>query len=219
MELKNVNRQLLFPPAVWMIEYDNYQGVNQGILDEMSRVDWEEEHRRSGRAGEAHDRYLEDIFITTELVPSAEAILSAFVHGCEQIAEESEWDLVNNEIRVSDLWAHVTPPGKNTQRHHHLPDHLSCSYYVRTPEDCGNLRLLDDRKYRIGEPDSATPNALTGHWVDVPAREGLMVIFPSWLSHQVGENRSDEPRVSLSMNAALLPKGSPYGVRPQGVNS
>jgi uncharacterized protein (TIGR02466 family) len=219
VELKNVNRQLLFPTAVWMIEYDNYQGVNQGILDEMSRVDWEAEHRRSGRAGEAHDRYLEDIFITTELVPSAEAILSAFVHGCEQIAEESEWDLVSNEIRVSDLWAHVTPPGKNTQRHHHLPDHLSCAYYVRTPEDCGNLRLLDDRKYRIGEPDSATPNALTGHWVDVPAREGLMVIFPSWLSHQVGENRSDEPRVSLSMNAALLPKGSPYGVRPQGVNS
>ncbi len=216
MEIKNVNRQLLFPTAVWMIEYDNYQGVNQGILDEMGRVDWEAEHQRSGRAAEARDRYLEDIFITTELVPSAAAIVSAFVHGCEQIAEESEWDLVNNEIRVSDLWAHVTPPGKNTQRHHHLPDHLSCSYYVRTPKDCGNLRLLDDRKYRIGEPDSATPNALTGHWVDVPAREGLMVIFPSWLSHQVGENRSGEPRVSLSMNAALLPKGSPYGMRLQG---
>ncbi len=81
MELRNVNRQLLFPTAVWMIEYDNYQGVNQGILDEMSRVDWEAEHRRSGRAEEAHDRYLEDIFITTELVPSATAILSAFVHG------------------------------------------------------------------------------------------------------------------------------------------
>ena len=116
MELRNVNRQLLFPTAVWMIEYDNYQGVN----------------------------------------------------------------------------------------------------YVRTPQDCGNLRLLDDRKYRIGEPDSATANALTGHWVDVPAREGLMVIFPSWLSHQVGENRSSEPRVSLSMNAALRPKGSPYGMRLQG---
>ncbi len=34
MELKNVNRQLLFPTAVWMIEYDNYQSVNQGILDD-----------------------------------------------------------------------------------------------------------------------------------------------------------------------------------------
>ena len=216
MELKNVNRQLLFPTAVWMVEYDNYQDVNQGILDEMSRVDWEAEHQRSGRAAEAHDRYGEDIFVTTELVPSAAAVLSAFIHGCAQIAEESEWDLINNEFRISDLWAHVTPPGKNTQRHHHLPDHLSCAYYLRTPEGCGNLRLMDDRKYRIGEPKSATPNALTGHWVDVPAREGLMAIFPSWLSHQVGENRSGEPRVSLSMNAALLPKGSPYGMRPQG---
>jgi hypothetical protein len=105
-----------------MIEHDNYQSVNQGILDEMGRVDWQAEHRRSGRAEEANDRYLEDIFITTELVPSSEAILSAFVHGCEQIAEESEWDLVNNEIRVSDLWAHVTPRSKNTQRHPQRPD-------------------------------------------------------------------------------------------------
>lgn len=216
MEVKNVNRQLLFPTAVWFVEYENYQEINQGILDEMKRVDWEAEHARSGRTAEAHARYLEDIFITTELVPSSSAIFSAFVYNCERIAEESEWDLVNNEIRVSDLWAHVTPPGKNTQCHHHLPDHLSCAYYVRTPPDCGNLRLLDDRKYRLGEPDSATTSAITGHWMEVPAKEGLMVIFPSWLNHQVGENLSGEPRVSVSMNAALLPKNSPFGIRPQG---
>jgi len=157
---------------------------------------------------------MEDIFITTELVPSAAAIFSAFVYNCERIAEESQWDLTSNEIRVSDLWAHVTPPGRNTQCHHHLPDHLSCAYYVKTPQDCGNLRLLDDRKYRIGEPDSTTPNAMTGHWMEVPAKEGLMVIFPSWLNHQVSENRANEARVSLSMNAALLPKNSPFGMRP-----
>ena len=214
MEVKNVNRQLLFPTTVWTIEYDDYQVVNQAIVDEMSRVDWEAEHARSGRTGEVRNRYLEDIFITTELVPSSAAILSAFVYNCERIAEECEWDLVNSEIRVSDLWAHVTPPGKNTQGHHHMPDHLSCAYYVRTPEGCGNLCLLDDRKYRFAEPASATPNALTSHTAYFPAKEGLMVIFPSWVTHQVEENRSSEPRVSLSMNAALFQKNSPYGMRP-----
>ena len=214
MEVRNVNRQLLFPTAIWMVEFNDYEAINRGILDEMARVDWEAEHARSGRAAEVRDRYQEDVFITPELVPSVSAVLSAFVYCCERIAEESEWDLRNNEIRVSDLWAHVTPPGRNTQSHHHLPDHLSCAYYVRTPDDCGNLRLLDDRKYRIGEPISATPNALTGHWMDIPAKEGLMVIFPSWVSHQVGENRAGEARVSISMNAALLPKDSPHGMRP-----
>lgn len=214
MEIKNVNRELLFPTPIWMVEHDDYQSVNQGIVDEMSRVDWEVEHEKSGRTAEVQNRYMEDIFITTALVPSAAAVLSAFVFNCERIAEECEWDLDGREIRVSDLWAHVTPPGKNTQRHHHLPDHLSCAYYVRTPENCGNLRLLDDRKYRFAEPDHTTTNAITAQTVDIPAKEGLMVIFPSWLSHQVGENRSGEPRVSLSMNAALLPKDSPYGMRP-----
>lgn len=216
MEVKNVNRHLLFPTAVWMVEYDHYQAINQGILDEMSRVDWEAEHARSGRMAEVRDRYLEDIFITTELVPSAGAILSAFVYNCERIAEESQWDLTSNEIRVSDLWAHVTPPGRNTQCHHHMPDQLSCAYYVRTPQNCGNLRLLDDRKCRFIEPNPTTPTVMSAQWMDVPVKEGLMVIFPSWLNHQVGENLSSEPRVSLSMNAALLPRNSPFGMRPQG---
>ena len=214
MEIKNVNRELLFPASVWFVEYEGYQSVNEAILDEMGRVDWHAEHQKSGRVKEVHDRYLEDVFITTALVPSAAPILEAFVYNCERIAEEFKWDLVDHEIRISDLWAHVTPPGKNTQAHHHFPDHLSCAYYVRTPENCGNLRLIDDRKYRVSEPDSGATDAVTGQWVEVPAKEGLMVIFPSWLSHQVGENLSNEPRVSISMNAALLPKSAPYGVRP-----
>jgi hypothetical protein len=42
---------------------------------------------------------VEDIFITTERVPSAAAKLSAFVYGCWRIAEDSQWDLHSNEIR------------------------------------------------------------------------------------------------------------------------
>ena len=212
MEIKNVNRQLLFPVPIWLVEHADFDSVNQAILDEMSRIDWQAEHEKSGRMDEVRGRYMEDVFITTELVPSSMTIVQAFVHSCERIAEELEWDLVNHEVRVSDLWAHVTPPGKNTQPHHHFPDHLSCAYYVRTPEACGNLRLTDDRRYRVLEPKSRTSNAITGRFVEIPATEGLMVIFPSWLSHQVGENQSNESRVSLSMNAALVPKGSAYGM-------
>lgn len=213
MEIKNVNRQLLFPTLVWLVEYGNFESVNRGILDEMSRVDWKSEHERSGRMNEVRGRFMEDVFITPTLVPSAAAIVEAFINSCEHIAEELDWDLANHEIRVSDLWAHVTPPGKSTQQHHHFPDHLSCAYYVRAPEACGNLRLLDDRKCRVLEPHSGTNDAVMAKFVEIPATEGLMVIFPSWLSHQVGENQSNESRVSISMNAALVPKGSAYGMR------
>jgi ectoine hydroxylase-related dioxygenase (phytanoyl-CoA dioxygenase family) len=37
----------------------------------------------------------------------------------------------------------------------------------------------------------------------------MMVIFPSWVSHAVEQNRSSQERVSLSMNATLVPKSEP----------
>lgn len=209
MRLKSVNCELLFPTAVWVVEYEDFQPVNEGILAEMEHVDWASEHRRRGLESLVEDRYDEDIFITLDLVPSARAIVDAFTYNCNQIAREAGWELEENEIRVTDVWAHMTPPGRSTQLHHHMPDHLSCAYYVRTPEGCGNLRLLDDRKHRTIEPRAATPAPANRQWAEIRAREGLMVIFPSWVSHQVGENRSGETRVSLSMNAVLVPRGIP----------
>ena len=39
-----------------------------------------------------------------------------------------------------------------------------------------------------------------------------MIIFPAWVSHQVRENRSQTERMSLSMNAKLMPidKSQPW---------
>jgi hypothetical protein len=35
------------------------------------------------------------------------------------------------------------------------------------------------------------------------AREGTMIVFPSWLPHKVPRNNSDRNRVSISFNAVL----------------
>ena len=207
MKLKNVDCRHVFAVAVWLVEYEDFAAVNDAIVAEMARVDWDKEHRRRGLENEVERRHGEDVFITVEQVPSARAIVDAFSYNCNQIAREAGWDLEHNEIRVTDLWAHLTPPGRSTQSHHHMPDHLSCAYYVRTPPDCGNLRLDDDRKHRTLEPAAANAGPTTSKFVEIAAREGLMVIFPAWMSHQVGENRSAERRVSLSMNASLIPRG------------
>jgi uncharacterized protein (TIGR02466 family) len=97
-----------------------------------------------------------------------------------------DWDLEHNEIRVLELWAHITAPGKVTQTHDHAPSHLSCACYITTPQGCGELHFEEDRKQRASEP--ASPNLRQD--VAVQPKEGRMVIFPGWLSHYVSENRS-----------------------------
>lgn len=199
MRLKSVDSDMLFPTPIWYAEYEDYKNVNDAILEEISKVDWDAQHANWGLAETVEERHYEDTFLTLELVPSVSAIVEAFGKHCAEIARVLEWDVKANDLYITELWAHITPPGKNTQTHDHFPAHLSCAYWLRTPEGCGNLRFLDDRKHRMLEPKKSIT-------VEVPAKEGNMVIFPAWMSHYVEENRATETRVSISMNAKLKPK-------------
>jgi uncharacterized protein (TIGR02466 family) len=149
MKIKSVECESVFPTPFWYVEYEDYEEINQAILAEIARVDWSSEHAQRGLQYEVENRHHEDIFITPESVPSSVAIINAFGHHCLEIARVLAWDLENNELRITDLWAHVTLPGKNTQTHHHAPAQLSCAYYVKAAAGCGNLRFIDDRKHRI----------------------------------------------------------------------
>lgn len=205
MKIKEVDSDVLFPTPLWIVDYEDFESVNRTILDEMDKVDWDAEHQRHKLGSLSEHRHREDTFITVELVPSAKVILDAFGSSCAQIGQELGWDMEHNDIRVEEMWAHITPPGKNTQTHDHAGAHLSCTYYVRAPKACGNLRFVEDRKHRFSEP----AGSVIGMQKEVAAKEGRMVIFPAWVSHYVDENRSGETRVSLSFNASLVPNGTP----------
>ena len=204
MRLRSVQGEAIFVTPVWHAQYEDFEETNRAILQEIDAVDWHESHARRGLLERYERRHREDLFITLEEVPTAAVVLSAFAHNCVQIAEQLGWDLVGHEFRITSFWAHLTPPGKATQLHHHLPSHLSCAYYVAAPEGCGNLRFLDDRKHRVLEPVSMNNHEITRRGVEVKPSEGLMVVFPASVEHQVGENDSSERRVSLSMNADLM---------------
>jgi len=46
-------------------------------------------------------------------------------------------------------------------------------------------------------------NYLTYNKVEYKPQQGDLLIFPTWLEHEVETNFSDEPRISLAFNAEL----------------
>jgi uncharacterized protein (TIGR02466 family) len=214
MKLETINCQHLFPTVVWMFQYEGFEQIHKAIEDEMNGMDRKAGQGARGQSHVAGSGGSEDIAITLELVPAAREIVEAFAYHCNRIAGETGWDLEAKEFRITGLWVHVTPPDANTRNHHHLPNHLSCAYYLKTPAGCGNLRLVDDRKYRALEPNAARVDAITGKFVEIPARERLMVVFPGSTSHQVGENTSGQSRISLGMNALLTPSDGAHTGSP-----
>jgi uncharacterized protein (TIGR02466 family) len=79
---------------------------------------------------------------------------------------------------------------------------ISGTYYVRTPAGSSHLKFEDPRlsKFMAAPPRRPDPRAANRVFVAYPARAGSVVLFESWLRHEVAANRSATERISISFN-------------------
>ena len=100
----------------------------------------------------------------------------------------------------SSAWLTIQPPGESYQMHVHPNAILTGTYYLNTPEDCGNLVLIDTQEVAI--------SPLTGavKIIDIVPKEGNMVFFPAYVMHEVRKNESKQVRISLTFDLNLKNK-------------
>jgi uncharacterized protein (TIGR02466 family) len=79
---------------------------------------------------------------------------------------------------------------------------VSGTYYVATPRGCPGLKFEDPRLDRFMAAPPRRPGArrLNRTHATYPARAGDLVLFESWLRHEVSPNRVDAERISISFN-------------------
>lgn len=101
-------------------------------------------------------------------------------------------------------WVNINPKGSFNVVHDHVSNKrtnnfLSGAFYVRVPENSGNLFFQDPRTFVRCFPDQwYFENGCDMHYVE--PKENMLVLFPSWLSHGVEPNCSDQERISISFN-------------------
>ena len=86
--------------------------------------------------------------------------------------------------------------------HLHPVSTLSGTYYVHVPAAGSGLKFEDPRleRFMAAPPLRADARPLNRHWMTLPARTGHVVLFESWLRHEVASNPSRADRVSVSFN-------------------
>ena len=83
---------------------------------------------------------------------------------------------------------------------------LSAAYYVRAPENCGEIVFYDPRPAPVfSHPLANNPNSLNAMVNSIKPVEGALVLFPSYLEHSVNRNKSDEERIVISFNINIVP--------------
>jgi uncharacterized protein (TIGR02466 family) len=113
-----------------------------------------------------------------------------------------ELDMAGRSLAMTDCWVNVMTRNVVHGLHLHPLSTISGTYYVQTPRSCSGLKLEDPRLDRLmaAPPRRATAGPENQPWITIPAQAGHLVLFESWLRHEVPPNPAAGERVSISFN-------------------
>jgi uncharacterized protein (TIGR02466 family) len=119
-------------------------------------------------------------------------------------ASELSLDLAGRRLVLDDLWINVLKPGGAHSGHIHPHSVLSGTYYVEIPPGASALKLEDPRLPLMMAAPTRLPDAPqdSRSFVYVQPTAGTVLIWESWLRHEVPANAARTPRISVSFNYA-----------------
>lgn len=117
-------------------------------------------------------------------------------------ARKLDMDLRGRKVELTDLWVNIMPPTAAHSLHLHPLSFISGTYYVTTPEGCPGLKFEDPRldRFMAAPPRREGARAENRTHVTYQAEAGNVILFESWLRHEVPPNRIDAERISISFN-------------------
>ncbi|SDH06139.1 2OG-Fe(II) oxygenase family protein [Alloyangia pacifica] len=130
-----------------------------------------------------------------DLVKSLDAHVAAF-------AEDLEFELGDKKLVLEDLWINILPEGGTHSSHIHPHSVISGTTYVSMPEGASALKLEDPRlPMMMAAPTrkKGCREELKAFVYEAPA-VGDVLLWESWLRHEVPMNMSEDERISVSFN-------------------
>lgn len=120
----------------------------------------------------------------------------------KRFARELDFDLARRTVAITDLWVNILPQAALHSLHLHPLSFVSGTYYVVTPRGCPGIKFEDPRldRFMAAPPRRTNPKPSGRIHVTYPARAGHVILFESWLRHEVVANETDAERISISFN-------------------
>jgi hypothetical protein len=117
-------------------------------------------------------------------------------------ARALDWDFGGRRLAMTDCWINIMPHRTAHSSHLHPNSVVSGTYYVATPKGCAGLKFEDPRlsKFMAAPPRLPKTSDANRLYVTYPAEAGHVILFESWLRHEVVANPLKAERISISFN-------------------
>jgi uncharacterized protein (TIGR02466 family) len=122
----------------------------------------------------------------------------------QAFAQALQLDLGRGRLRLDSLWVNILKPGAAHSGHIHPHSVLSGTVYVATPPGASALKLEDPRLplMMAAPPRSAEADEAGRAFVYLQPAAGTILMWESWLRHEVPANAARAERISVSFNYA-----------------
>jgi uncharacterized protein (TIGR02466 family) len=197
----------LFPTRLYRAEFPNPGKLNHDLeavsmslaMDDRAGNRWCEKHGYPGYTSYAS---LNDLAWRFPEFARLEKLINRHALA---FAKSLHWDLRGNKPICDSIWVNVMPEGGSHTSHIHPNSVISGTYYVAVPEGAGPIVYEDPRlamMMAVPPRKANAPREFKGHVSEYP-KAGSLLLWESWLRHEVPLNRAPGNRISVSFNYVL----------------
>lgn len=119
-------------------------------------------------------------------------------------AEDLEFDLGDRKLKLDSLWINILPEGGVHTSHIHPHSVISGTTYVAVPEGASAIKFEDPRLAMMMAAPARikTARADMRAFTYITPEAGEVLLWESWLRHEVPMNMAEDDRISISFNYA-----------------
>lgn len=196
--------QKFFPTLVYTSRLGSGAALNHRLLRECQQLERDDDSGRRWSAKNYPGGYTSYNSASRmhELSPTFASLQRRLDRHVASFAKSLAFDLAGRELQMTDCWVNIMPRQVVHSLHLHPLATISGTYYVRTPRGSPGLKLEDPRldRYMAAPPLATKAPVHRQRWIVLPAQAGSVVLFESWLRHEVAPNQAAAPRISISFN-------------------
>ena len=134
--------------------------------------------------------------------PVFEELVNLLDKHVAAFAKDLQFNLDDKKLKLESIWINILPEGGFHTSHLHSHSVISGTTYVSVPTGASAIKFEDPRHSMM----MAAPTRLADareemrSFVNVQPEVGEVLLWESWLRHEVPMNMSEEERISVSFN-------------------
>lgn len=199
MDTTNQGVTLCFPTMIQETMVENHAELNTSLLEAIAKL-------RATTPGTVPDTWSCELYTTLKTnsrlhrTPEFEPLVHHIQSNGEKLARYLRLKLGNNRLMICECWVNIYSARHAQDIHNHSNRILSGVYYVKVPEGAPGLLIrspYEDTMIHVPVDEQNVANTMV---LEIPAVEGKMVFFRSFVKHSVRPNTVEGERISIAFN-------------------